>query len=56
MFDPFAPTVDLRRDRIEWLDLGLVFDSYLENQTEFSYKSEDEWDVATLLRLVFYER
>lgn len=30
--------------------------SYFENQTEFTCLLEDEWDVATLLRLVSYEQ
>ena len=54
-FGLFDPSVDLRSAQIEGLGPDLVFGSYNENQAEWSCELEDEWDVATLLRLVFYE-
>jgi len=32
-----------------------VFAPYGDNQAEFSCELEDEWDVATFLRLVLHE-
>jgi hypothetical protein len=32
-----------------------VFPAYAKNQAEFTRELDDEWDVMTLLRLVFHE-
>jgi len=37
------------------LSPGYVFGPYRGNQSEFTCELEDEWDVATLLRLIFHE-
>jgi hypothetical protein len=54
-FGLFDPTVDLRRLRVDGLAPDLVFAPYRENQAEFTCELEDEWDVMTLLRLMFFE-
>ena len=51
----FDPTVDLRQLRVDGLAPDFVFAPYRDNQAEFSCELEDEWDVATLLRLVLHE-
>jgi hypothetical protein len=53
-FGLFAPGLDLRRERVDGLE-GMVFGPYRENPAEFTCEVEDEWDVATLLRLVCHE-
>jgi hypothetical protein len=55
IFGLFDPTVDLRQLRVDGLAPDFVFAPYGDNQTEFSCELEDEWDVATLLRLVLHE-
>jgi len=56
----------LRKRRIDWKTKGweasidgfppeLVFPAYAKNQAEFTCELDDEWDVMTLLRLVFHE-
>jgi len=54
-FGLFDPGLDLRRERVEGLSPDLLFGPYLENPARFSCDLVDEWDVATLLRLMFYE-
>jgi hypothetical protein len=54
-FGLFDPTLDLRSEHIEGLSPDFVFGPYRENPAEFSCALEDEWDVATLLRVVFHE-
>jgi hypothetical protein len=54
-FGLFDPRFDLRRERVVRLPPALVFGPYHDNPAEFSCEVEDEWDVATLLRLVLYE-
>jgi hypothetical protein len=51
----FDATIDLRNLPVEGLSPDLVFAPYRDNQAEFSCELTDEWDVATLLRLVFHE-
>jgi hypothetical protein len=51
----FDPAVDLRRERVDGLSPELLFGPYRENPAEFSCDLVDEWDVATFLRLMFYE-
>lgn len=53
--DLFDPALDLRGERVDGLAPALLFGPYRENQAEFSCDLVDEWDVATLLRLVLYE-
>jgi hypothetical protein len=54
-FGLFDPAFDLRATRVDGLSPELVFGPYHENPAEFSCELQDEWDVATLLRLVFHE-
>jgi hypothetical protein len=54
-FDIFDANLDLRGERIEGFSPDWVFGPYRENPAEFTCELEDEWDVATLLRLVFHE-
>jgi hypothetical protein len=54
-FGLFDPSVDLRQARVEGLAPDLVFGSHRENQAEFSCELDDEWDVAMLLRVAFFE-
>src|SRR6266496_6852050 len=54
-FNLFDPGFDLRGERVDGFGPDLVFGPYCENRTEFSCELLDEWDVATLLRLVLYE-
>ncbi len=54
-FNLFDPAFDLRRERVDGLGPELVFGPYRENPAEFSCELVDEWDVATLLRLVLLE-
>lgn len=54
-FGLFDPACDLRRQVVPGLEPDLVFGPYGENQAEFSCEVEDAGDVATLLRMVFYE-
>ena len=54
-FGLFDPDLDLRGHDVDGLGPGLVFGPYRQNPAEFSCEIQDEWDVATLLRLVFHE-
>ena len=54
-FGLFDPARDLRGERTEGLAPDFLFGSYRENPAQFSCELADEWDVATLMRLVFYE-
>ena len=54
-FNLFDPGFDLRGERVDGFGRDLVFGPYRENAAEFSCELLDEWDVATLLRLVLYE-
>jgi len=54
-FGLFDVALDLRSARVDGLSPDWVFGPYSENQTEFSCDVEDEWDVMSLLRLVFHE-
>jgi hypothetical protein len=55
LFGLFDPTVDLRELQVDGFPPELVFPPYEKNQAEFTCELEDEWEVATLLRLVFHE-
>ena len=54
-FGLFDPSFDLRTGHLEGMSPALVFGPYRKNPAEFSCELQDEWDVATLLRLVFHE-
>jgi hypothetical protein len=54
-FGLLESSVDLRRERVEGFAPELVFGPFHENPAAFSVELEDEWDVATLLRVVFHE-
>jgi len=54
-FSLFDPGFDLRHERVDGFGPELVFGPYRESPAEFSCELVDEWDVATLLRLVSYE-
>ena len=55
LFGLFDQDVDLRKVRVDGLAPDLIFGSYRQNQSEFSCELDDEWDVATVLRLIFHE-
>jgi hypothetical protein len=55
IFGLFDPTLDLRREHVEGLQPDFVFGPYEENPAEFTCELTDEWDLATLMRLVFHE-
>jgi hypothetical protein len=55
IFGLFDPSLDLRDVALEGLPPPFVLGPYRENQAEFTCEVEDEWDVATLLRLVLHE-
>ncbi len=54
-FGIFDPVFDLRRRGVEGLSPEFLFGPYRDNPAQFSCEVQDEWDVATLLRFVFYE-
>jgi hypothetical protein len=54
-FGLFDTGVDLRKVPVDGLPPDVVFGPYRENQTEFTCELDDEWDVATLLRVGFHE-
>jgi hypothetical protein len=54
-FGLFDPSLDLLAEKPEGLAPDWIFGPYRENPAEFSCEVEDEWDVATLLRLVTSE-
>jgi hypothetical protein len=54
-FGLFDPMADLRTRRVEGLEPDLVLPPYRQSPSAFTCELEDEWDVATLLRFVFYE-
>jgi hypothetical protein len=51
----FDPSLDLRGASLEGLPPAFLLGPYRENQAEFTCEVDDEWDVATLLQLVFHE-
>jgi hypothetical protein len=55
-FGLFDPSLDLRQEGVEGFVDGLLFGPHIENPAEFTCEVEDEWDVATLLRFVCYQR
>jgi hypothetical protein len=54
-FGLFDSALDLRAEPIAGLESHWVFGPYRENPSKFTCELEDEWDVATLLRLVLHE-
>lgn len=54
-FGLFDTGFDLRSQPVEGFGPEWLFGPYRENQALFSCELEDEWDVATLLRLVLHE-
>jgi hypothetical protein len=54
-FGLFDPCFDLRRECAPGMPLWLVFGPYRDNPAEFSCELTDEWDVATLLRMIMHE-
>ena len=54
-FGLFDAVLDLRGECVDGLGPDLVFGPYLADPAQFSCELEDEWDVATLLRLAFHE-
>lgn len=54
-FGLFDPELDLRLEDVEGLAPEYVYGPYRENPAEFTCELDDEWDVATLLRLLFHE-
>jgi len=54
-FALFDPELDLRGAGVVGLGRDLVFGPYCTSPAEFTCELQDEWDVATLLRLVFHE-
>ena len=55
IFGLFDPNIDLRTTPIDGFPPELVFPAYAKNEAEFTCELDDEWDVMTLLRLVFHE-
>lgn len=55
IFGLFDPLLDLRGASLEGFSPVFVLGPHCENQAEFTCEVDDEWDVATLLRLVFFE-
>ena len=55
LFDLFDETLDLRTLGVEGLAPDYLFGSYRQNPARFSCLLRDEWDVATLLRIVAHE-
>jgi hypothetical protein len=55
-FGLFDPMHDVRSaGPVDGLAPNLVFPPYHESHAQFTCELQDEWDVATLLRLVFHE-
>ena len=54
-FDLFDPTHDVRGGPVDGLPPDLILPPYRESPSRFTCELQDEWDVATLLRLVFHE-
>ena len=54
-FGLFDPSIDLRGARVDGLTPEHVFGPHRENPSAFTCEVDDEWDVAMLLRFVFYE-
>lgn len=55
LFGLFDESLDLRSNNVEGLTPDFLFGPYRENQSRFSCLLRDEWDVATLLRLIAHE-
>jgi Protein of unknown function (DUF433) len=55
LFGLFDDDEDLRTQTIEGLSPDYLFGSYRQNQARFSCLVRDEWDVATLLRILSHE-
>jgi len=48
----FHPDANLRGKTIDGFDASMIFGSYAENPARFTCEVEDEWDLATLFRIV----
>lgn len=55
LFGLFDEGEDLRSQAIDGLCPDYLFGAYRQNQSRFSCLVQDEWDVATLLRILAYE-
>ena len=55
LFGLFDENLDLRSFGADGLVPDFLFGAYRENQSRFSCLLRDEWDVATLLRLMAHE-
>lgn len=55
LFGLFDQAQDLRAEGVPGLAPDWLFGSYRENQSAFTCALRDEWDVATLMRLVAFE-
>jgi len=55
LFGLFDVSEDLRAQAIDGLSPDYLFGSYRQNQARFSCLVRDEWDVATLLRILSHE-
>jgi hypothetical protein len=54
-FGLFDAALDLRAESVQGLSPEWLFGAYSDNPAEFSCELGDEWDVATLMRLVLHE-
>jgi hypothetical protein len=55
LFGLFDDQHDLRGEAIDGMPPGYLFGSYRQDQARFSCRLRDEWDVATLMRIVAHE-
>lgn len=55
LFGLFDATEDLRLIGVDGLDPDFLFGSYHQDQARFSCILRDEWDVATLMRIMAHE-
>lgn len=55
LFGLFDENEDLRAQAIDGLSPDYLFGSYRQNQARFSCLVRDDWDVATLLRILSHE-
>ena len=55
LFGLFDPTADLRLIGVDGLAPDFLFGPYHRDQARFSCIVQDEWDVATLMRIMGHE-
>lgn len=55
LFGLFDVSVDVRTKTVSGMTPDLVFGPYRANQSTFTCELRDEWDVSTLMRLMFFE-